>query len=701
MTKRLGCFVNSKSSDNPVFNDDRKAGQEMGEIADAQDRADFAEDLRHTGVMRVRFSRRSFFASSAALLVHPGPAEMQPVSRRNILSKTWSERIASSLATRPRFHPFPTVAERARWEAVPNDARAVVLKTGENQLKTPWEVLPATLFLEFRRDGNRSHYEDVRNRRRTKLQNLVIAECVEGKGRFVDEIVNGIWLTCEETFWGVPAHLGMQKDGIGLPDVTEPIVDLFAAETASLLAWTHYELGDLLAQPSPLVPERIRLEIDRRVLTPCLTRDDFSWMGFSGARVNNWNPWICSNWLTSALLIERDEGRRQTAVLKILRCLDNFLNGYAADGGCDEGPSYWGRAGGSLFDCLDLLHRATSGACDGFSFPLVHQIGLYICRAHIYNEWYTNFADAPARLYTNGDLVYRFGERLGDPLMMKHGAFAAFERDPAGIPGDSIGRQLPALFNLATLRRAPRSQALLRDVWLPGIQVMAARCHSGSADGVYLAAQGGNNGESHNHNDVGNFIVYSDGQPAIIDVGVGTYTAKTFGPHRYDIWTMQSAYHNCPTINGTMQSAGRQFAAGDVRYRADDTAAEFHLNIANAYPVEAHVERWNRTLRLNRIRNEIELLDEYALRQAAETITLTLMTPRVVNIHAPGELSLTTPSGKPVRVNYDAQALVPEVEEIRLEDARLRQSWGDRLFRILLRAKAPPPKTLWAMRISQ
>ena len=139
---------------------------------------------------------------------------------------------------------------------------------------------PPRVFLEFRRDGNRSHYEAIRNRRRNRLQDLVIAESLEGKGRFVDEIVNGIWLTCEETFWGVPAHLGAQKAGTGLPDAAEPIVDLFAAETASLLAWTHYLVAAPLAQVSPLVPERIRMEIDRRVLAPCLTRDDFGWMGF-------------------------------------------------------------------------------------------------------------------------------------------------------------------------------------------------------------------------------------------------------------------------------------------------------------------------------------------------------------------------------------------------------------------------------------
>ncbi|HEY2018812.1 MAG TPA: heparinase II/III family protein, partial [Bryobacteraceae bacterium] len=194
--------------------------------------------------------------------------------------------------------------------------------------------------------------------------------------------------------------------------------------------------------------------------------------------------------------------------------------------------------------------------------------------------------------------------------------------------------------------------------------------------------------------------VYADGLPAIIDVGVETYTAKTFGPRRYEIWTMQSAFHNCPTIDGVMQSAGRAFRASDVRYRATDDAAELRLNLAAAYPPEAHLDAWNRTLRLNRAKNEIELLDEFVLRQSARNITLTLMTPCIVNTGTPGELSLTVSSGKPVRILYD-RALSPSVEEIRLEDARLRGTWGDRLFRILLRAEAPAAKGAWTMRISQ
>jgi hypothetical protein len=643
-----------------------------------------------------QFSRRTFLAGSAAA---PLLSALAAETRRHLLTSAWpAAKVAELLLPRDRYHPFPPAAERSAWEALPADARSAMLQRGEKQLKRAWEVMPATLFLEFARNGNRSRFEAVRNRRHTKLQDLVMAECMEGQGRFADEIANGVWLICEESFWGLPAHLGQQRAGVGLPDVAEPIVELLAAETANLLSWTAYLVGPQLTAVSWLLPERIRLEIDRRILSPCLTRDDFGWMGFTGRQLNNWTPWICSNWIAAALLEEFDEKRRQTAVCKALRCLDNFLDGYADDGGCDEGPGYWDRAAASLFDCLELLDGACAGSGAAvFRQPLLREMGRYICRAHIYDDWYTNFGDAPARVAVNGHLVYRFGKRVDDPQMMRHGAFAAFFRDAAGIPGQSLGRQLPALFNLAELRQAPRQQALQRDVWLPGIQVMAARVKDGSAEGLYLAAQGGHNGKSHNHNDVGNFLVYANGQPAIVDVGVETYTAQTFSAQRYEIWTMQSAFHNCPTIDGVMQSPGRQFRASDVEYHADDNAAEFRLNIATAYPEEANLDRWNRTLRLLRGKNEIELVDEFGLKQSAKAITLTLMTPCPVAQPGEGVLALADT----VKVFYDPQTFTPVIEEIKLEDSRLRSTWGERLFRILLRAGNPKKRAVWTTRITQ
>jgi hypothetical protein len=155
---------------------------------------------------------------------------------------------------------------------------------------------------------------------------------------------------------------------------------------------------------------------------------------------------------------------------------------------------------------------------------------------------------------------------------------------------------------------------------------MTARCAEGTTKGFFVAAQGGHNAESHNHNDVGNFIVYRDGRPILIDAGVETYSRKTFSGQRYEIWTMQSAYHNLPTIDGVMQSPGRQFAAREVRYEANGDHAQLQLDIAGAYPKQANVKSWVRTIRLNR-GQDIGITENYALDKPAKEITLTLLTP--------------------------------------------------------------------------
>lgn len=637
--------------------------------------------------------------TAAGAVRRPEPADVKgakaPPKRRLLEARWTSEKLVQALIPREQWKPWPAAAERERWEALGGDIAAGLIAAAEKHSGTPWQVLPATVFLEYVRNGNRSRYEGLRNARRNRLRELVLGECAEGKSRFLDEIANGIWLTCEETYWGIPAHVGLQKRGSGLPDVTEPTIDLFAAETGAQLAWTEYLLGPQIAKVNPLVRERVALEIERRILAPYREREDFWWMGLAADRpMNNWNPWINSNCLTCALLMERDAARRAQFTHKVLRSLDRFLDSYHDDGGCDEGPGYWGRAGASLFDNLELLHSASRGAIDFYAVPLVKEIGRYIYRAHIHDSWYMNFADASARVNIVGDLVFRYGQRIGDEKMQSLGAWAA-QRAADVVRGESLGRQLPALFNLSAVQTATARQPLVRDVWLPGTEVMAARVKDGSAQGLYLGAQGGHNAESHNHNDVGNFIAYANGNPVIIDVGVETYTAKTFSSRRYEIWTMQSGYHNCPTVNGVMQSAGRAFASRNVGYRADDRAAEFSLDLALAYPRDAGVESWRRTLRLDRLRNEIEVRDAWVLQKDGGSVALTLMTAAKPQI-----------DGQIIRLNDGVRVAVPEmlkaaVEEIRTEDARLKPVWGDRVYRVLLSASGVAVKGETALRISQ
>ena len=663
----------------------------------------------YTGVP-MKNSHHFIYAASFALAVlsmHIWALPLSAQTPQDRLSGTYSPAILKTvILPADGWAPFPKSGDD--WQSVPKDIRQAHILEAEALSGCDWVTPKASIFLDYVRDGNRSRYQAISFRRRTKLATLVLGECLEGKGRFLDDILNGVWTICEETYWGVPAHVGAQKRGSGLPDVTEPTVDLFAAETGMLLAWTDYLVGEGLDGISPLIRERISTEVKRRILDVCLERDDFWWMGFGGRTVNNWNPWICSNWLAAVLLLEKDPGQRTTSIHKILRCLDNFLNPYPADGGCDEGPSYWTRAGGSLFDCLELLHSASEGKIDIFDDPLIQNMGRFIYKAHIDGDWFINFADAPARMRPDPSLVFRYGKAISDSNMSAFGAWQAGKMDWSGqaVKGSFgvLGRVLPTLFSLGDLLGAGGQAPQLRDFWLPELQVMGARSKDGKADGFYLAAKGGHNNESHNHNDVGNFIVYADGRPVIIDAGVETYTAKTFSGRRYEIWTMQSAYHNLPTINGLMQKDGRGFRAQKVSYEADDKKAVLSLDISGAYPPEALLKSWLRTITLRR-GEAVEIRDSYRLDEVTEPLTLTLMTHSRPEIIKPGQirLSLTDapPEMRPVLIHYDGKRFSAAIEPIAISDSRLKSSWGEALYRIRLTSLRPRTKDTFTLRIDR
>ncbi len=667
----------------------------------------------HTGLGR--WGKKFWFMCVGLMpgLVHSQPTAPAPPGQAELsLARLYPlEQLKEMLVPRDAWKPFPQFQDRAAWQALPEAGRRHLVSLGEEALKTPFPLLRATLYLEYARDGNRSRFEHLFFERRQQLQELVLAECVEGKGRFLDAAANALWAICEESTWCLPAHVGTQKAGVGLPDTTEPVVDLFAGETAVSVSWTLYLLGPELDKVSRQIRPRVQRELTGRILNPVAERDDFGWMALNlssrSRRPNNWTPWIAASVLTAALTSEADAERRAFITHKMLRSLDGFLRFYPADGGCDEGPGYWSRAGGSLLDGLDLLHSATGGRLDVYQQPLIREIGRFICRAHIAGDYYVPIGDCAARLTPDRDLVFRYGQRIHDADLIAMSADGASASSVIG-GGYAFGRQIYAVFDLADILALPAGRApLLREVWLPSedMQLMAARSHSGSAAGMYVAAWGAHNAQSHNHNDVGNFLVFADGQPVLIDVGAPTYTAQTFSSRRYEIWAFQSAYHNLPTINGVMQSAGRQFSAREVRCLTNDTFTELQMDLAPAYPSAAKVEKWVRTVRLDR-GHSVVITEAFVLREAVGQTFENLMTPMEVDAsqrdkivmqstHKPGETSVV------VLLEYDSNQLAPTVEKIPLTDSRLVKSWGQQLNRIQLKARSSVLKGSWTLRLVQ
>jgi hypothetical protein len=621
-----------------------------------------------------------------------------------------ADEIRRLLVPRAQWTPFPPLADRDAWAKADAAQLADYVAFAEKNLAYKWPGISATDSLTILRTGSRSPYETVHFKKRNVLTALLVAEIAENKGRFLDQIANGVWSICEESWWGVPAHL---PDGAGLPDVSAPAVDLFAATTAEVLAWVDYFLGEKLDGISPLIRRRLALEMQRRILNPLLdppptppvAARHTGMTGRNRQPPNNWNPWICSNWLATALLLERDEARRAAHVAKILSTLDNFTNPYPADGGCDEGPVYWNIAAGSLYDCIALLNMATR---DHFRHVLadekIKNMGRFIRRARISENYVINFADAPPKVDMDGIMVWRFGRDIGDAGMMALGASFPAPTSP-GMWKVHHARCFYAFFLAPEVRATPARIPLERDVWFPDLQVAAARDADGSDKGFYFAAKGGHNAESHNHNDIGNFIVYYDGLPVLIDVGNGKYTKQTFSGQRYQIWNTNSAHHNAPTINFVRQKNGRGFKAAGARFKADAAAAEFAVDIAGAYPKEAAVKRWTRTVTLHRGKS-IVVRDETAL-EKTDAVTGHLMTCHNAEVTGAGEVTIhAQDKAGPADfvLKFTGAKAVATIEKIRLEtesDRGVRDKWGDTLHRINFTVAAPAPEAVYTLEITR
>ncbi|WP_243751770.1 heparinase II/III domain-containing protein [Niastella caeni] len=616
--------------------------------------------------------------------------------QQNLLSGKYStQQLQELLIPKAQWTPFPRTDDRAGWAKANEPMMLAIVKQATSYINYNWPSIPATLSLLIDRTGDRNEYQRVSYEKREVLGTLILAEVYENKGRFVDPIINGIWNICEESFWGVPAHLPRAKDYSGLMDVSQPFVELFSAETATFLAWADYFVGEKLDAVSPQVRKRIYYETNNRIFQPLMNKPH-GWMAANanGRPPNNWNPWICSNWLNAALLLEKDATKRAAMITKLLTVLDAFLNPYPQDGGCDEGPGYWGAAAASLFDNIALLNLATNNAFNYvYEDEKIKNMARFIYRSQISAAYFLNFADADPQPGMAASMIYRFGKAIHDTSMMQ---FGAFYRKPASgrVSRSHYFRNLFELFMQDEFQQTPQHLPLPADVWLPGIQVMIARDKQGSTDGLFVAAKGGHNDESHNHNDVGNYIVYYNGAPVLIDIGRGTYTRKTFGDRRYNIWYNCSDYHNTPTINGANQPPGPGYKATRVAYNKSKLYAELSLDMAGAYPEQAAATSWQRSVKLNRGKNVV-IKDIFVLKKAG-AITEHLMTCYPAEIIKPGELVIhyQPKNGEPKDfvIQYNARQMQPTVEKIPLtamEDKGVQDKWGDNIYRINFTVTTP------------
>ena len=588
------------------------------------------------------------------------------------------------------FCPYPPITDRAAWSQLDHDWQEKTVSLGEQWLNYSWHSFSALEFMDFYYTGIRNNYENIFFEKRTTLCALVLAECVEGKRRFIKDIINGIFSICEESAWNVPAHNSYRRDEEQciLPHLSNPVLDLFACETGALLGTTLYLLKAELDEISPFIGKRIRYELERRIYIPYLNRH-FWWMGDGKSSMNNWTVWCTQNVLLSSLLVDEDSIRKSEVLQKACESTDYFLEDYGDDGCCSEGAEYYRHAGLCLFQILDICNRVTGGSFLKLTRDeKIRNIASYIYKVHIDDKYYINFADCSPIAGRAGAREYLFAKMTHQQDMMDFAKkdFNLGLSEKLLLEDDyNLYHRLQNGFMVSELRSEVNQLPIAPpDVFFPSIGVFAVR-----DEHLFLAVKAGNNGDSHNHNDTGNFIVYKDGKPLVIDVGVGLYTKKTFSPSRYEIWTMQSAYHNLPTFDGIMQMAGKNYEATNVSCNMDECSISMEL--VSAYP-ECGITSYQRSAQLKK-KEAILIKDYFKFADHKEPeILLSLMTwgRPIIKCNVPGDTLIEVDksfdnNSRLVGYVKVKGALLQTVEEILLDDARLVRSWGKSVYRILLK----------------
>ena len=583
--------------------------------------------------------------------------------------------IEHALRTTEAPPPFPPAADRAAWQKVRaglgEERVGQILVQAETYASAPIPALPATLYLEFARTGQREGYQEPRAQRRQMLWGLTLAECLAYEGRYLDPILDVAWAICEESSWALPAH---QRE---LTEMERPVIDLSAAAEALELAELDLLLGSAL---DPALGARIRYEVDRRCTTPYLKRHDHWWLYNTHLRtVNNWTAVCNAGVAGAALYLEPDVGRVAEVLARAARSLDDYLDTFDADGGSTEGPGYWTYGFGNYTVIAHLVEQRSGGQVSFLEKERIRDIAQFPLRTMLSPGTYVNFSDCDPDVTLNAAQLTYLGRRLALP---------ALEQLASEQPTHRYAQSLS--WGLRGLSWQPSGEIEGRFVpgrhdWFSEMAWMIARYDPADPDALVLAAKGGHNGEMHNQNDVGNFIVHLNGESVIPDIGRGRYTKDYFGPGRYEHLANSSLGHSVPVPNGQAQAPGKAYGAQLLSHETDALADSMQIDLAGAYPAAADLDSLRRTVTLHREapRGWVEVIDRVRFRSGPGRFESVLTTFAEVELE--GTAVVLRGERGAVRVRFP-EGVTPRYEVVEAVDmARGPQDVG----RVILRVDEP------------
>lgn len=485
--------------------------------------------------------------------------------------------LSAELPERPQGFG-PSCANRGEWDATSVANRTVEVRRVAEKLLT--QALPAwdqDLYLEYSRMGTRPNGEKMMNARKAWLYPLTIAECVEGKGRFIPAIERTINELTKQPTWTWPAH---DKTLRNLRDHNFE-VDLLAADTAHDLAQALYMLGDWL----PLeLRHRTLSALNQRVFEPLrksfagASKDHF-WLHAD----HNWNAVCLKGVVSAALTILPDRHDRALFAAAGEHYIQHYVSGFSPEGYTSEGPGYW-NYGFSHFAALrEILMQATGGKLDLFADAKVRNMAMYGYRIEMLPNNIAAFGDASPKTRMD-DFTRAYANDVLGLRQDQHLATVRISGSQAANDAPLAKAALLLFSNPTPVSTGPHPDPASTQIGLhsyfDSVGVLVSRPGQGSQLAVSIKAGGNGN---HSHNDIGSYTVGLGSEQPTGDVGGTQYSAKTFSKERYSISGISSWGHPVPVVAGTLQSQAEKIKPSVIETHFSDKADEILINMSDAY----------------------------------------------------------------------------------------------------------------------
>jgi len=486
----------------------------------------------------------------------------------------------------------PVCANREAWAtASVADRTTEIRRTAEKLLKQDFPAWDQDLYLEYSRKGTRPNGEKMMNARKAWLYPLTIAECVEGKGRFISAIERTLMELDEQPTWTWPAHDRTLRN---LRDRNYE-VDLMAADTANDLAQALYMLGDWIG---PELRKRTLSALNERVFESLRK-------SFSGANKDNfwlradhnWNAVCLKGTVAAALTVLPDTKDRALFAAAAEHYIQRYVSGFSPEGYTSEGPGYW-NYGFSHFAALrEVLVQATTGKLDLFADAKVRNMAMYGYGVEMLPNNIAAFGDAPVK--TRMDEFTR--AYANDALHLGQVQHLSTVSLGGGQSGNDAPLAKAALVLFGNVKSAPgvgenSSIEIGLHTYFDSVGVLVSRPAPGDTLAVSIKAGGNGN---HSHNDVGSYTIGLGTEQPTGDVGNTQYSAKTFSKDRYTIAGISSWGHPVPVVAGTLQVEADKIKPRVLSTRFSGDADEITINMADAYSVPV-LRTLTRTLRHDR-----------------------------------------------------------------------------------------------------